>query len=162
MNATDVLDAYLDQHCKRSFQTSKNLLRGKPPRHGLRARSGSSSINPSELLPNAAWPLSPTSGPARRSKAAGPAKGDRGSAEVRKHQKMTEKSAPNPNIIKHSTKMQQQTAPQPSASYKQPKEAPEGWQKAEVKLHNRLPASSGEACYYHRMMIGMFCTSHTR
>ena len=64
MSATDVLDAYLDQHCKRTFQSSKSVLRGRPPRHGGRSKSTTSSFKhcpASEPLSRAAQPASPAS-----------------------------------------------------------------------------------------------------
>lgn len=70
MSATDVLDAYLDQHCKRTFQSSKNVLRGRPPRHGVRSKSITSLTRQSpgsEPLFRAAQPLSPASKPAKNS-----------------------------------------------------------------------------------------------
>lgn len=157
MNATDVLDAYLDQHCKRSFQSSKTVLRGKPPCHGEQNKTSSSSPKRASAygsLRKAPGPLSPASSPAKRSKEANPAiPTDEGSAQISKQHKL--KDTPNPmnntaqrcaaSMPLAGRACQQQTASKPSASAEQRKGAYRGWPKAEVKRSITLPVLSGAA-----------------
>ena len=148
MNATDVLDAYLDQHCKRSFQSSKSMLRGRPPRHGGRNKASRSS--PKHVKSSDAGPLSPFSSPARRSKDANPAT-PRDTKYLQTSKQHSSKAAINPlhktpqRSASVPTPGQQQTASKPSASLTQHKEAYRRWQKAEVRHSSSLPVLSGAA-----------------
>lgn len=152
MNATDVLDAYLDQHCKRSFQSSKSMLRGRPPRHGERNKAIRSS--PKHVKASDAGSLSPFSSPARRSNDATPAI-PRDTRSIQTSKQHSSKAASNPlhKTPERSASMpvagQQQTASTPSASPTQHKEAYRRWQKAEVEHSSSLPVLPGPAHLDH-------------
>ena len=163
MNATDVLDAYLDQHCKRSFQSSTNVLRGKPPRHGERNKTSSSSpkrVLAHESLRKAAGPLSPASSPARRIRQENPAiPTNRRSTQISKQHKVKETSPALNRTAQRSVSVplatsapQQQIASEPSTSSERHKVACRGWPKAAVK-HGGLPILSGAAPEYHVFLI---------
>ena len=151
MNATDVLDAYLDQHCK-----SKAVLRGKPPRHGERNKVSSSSpksLSAYKSFRRAAGPLSPASSPAWRSKEANPAiPTDRRSTQISKQHKGKETLVPLDNTAQRSANVplagsacKQQIASVPSASPEQHKRANRGWPKATIRHGNSLLDLSGAA-----------------
>lgn len=157
MNATDVLDAYLDQYCNRS---SRHRHCTKPPRHGVRPKGSSSAKKPlpaSELLPIAAPPLSPGRTPAQRHKAADvEVLNTTALVGVSRKDQVPQAAV---SIAKQCALLQlagnlsqQQISRQPSESPQPHKEAPGPRRhKAKVVLGNGLPALYGEirfeACF---------------
>ena len=159
MNATDVLDAYLDQHCK-----SKTVLRGKPPRHGERNKASSSSpkrLSVYESFRRAVGPLPPASSPARRSKEANPAiPTDRRSTQISKQHKGKETPIPLDNTTQRPANVplagsarQLQTTSKPAAFPEQHRGAYRGWPKATVKHSNSLPDLLGAARNDHAFFL---------
>lgn len=145
MTATDVLDAYLDQHCKSSFQSSKTMLRGRPLRHGERNKPSRSSAKQLKASDDG-----PFSSPARRSQDANPAlHSDRRSSQTCKQHTSKEASIPTHKTPQRSASVriagQQQTASKSSAPLTQYKETYRRWEKAEVGHSSSLPALSGAA-----------------
>lgn len=161
MNATDVLDAYLDQNCKRSFQSSKSVLRGKPPRHGERTKTSSLSpkrVSACESLRKAAGPLSPANSRARRIKEANLAiLTDRRSTQISKQHKVKETPHPFNNTAQRSA-----SVPLASSARQQPSTFPEehkeAYKKAAVKHGTSLPILSGAARDEHATFsITFYC-----
>ena len=164
MNATDVLDAYLDQNCKRSFQSSKSVLRGKPPRHGERTKTSSLSpkrVSACESLRKAAGPLSPANSCARRIKEANLATlTDRRSTQISKQHKVKETPHPFNNTAQRSASepLASSARQQPSTFPEELKEAYKGWPKAAVKHGTSLPILSGAARDEHAIFsITFYC-----